>query len=127
MKHYRTEGSISFKTKEVLARGLDRLLDADIHNIADKDRWMLDMDPVDVAVMSIRETQYAIFKLKAAKAQDNTVEERTNKETTYFKQYYNMPGMCIPTMKVFEHEGCIEEERDKRRKREREIAAERET
>ena len=56
---------------------------------------MLDMDPVDVAVTSIREAQYAIFELKAVKAQDNAVEERTNKETKYFKQYRNMPGMYV--------------------------------
>ena len=70
MKHHRTEGSIALKTKEELAREFDRLLDTDIHNIADKNRWMLDMDPADVAVMSIRETQYAIFELKAMKAQE---------------------------------------------------------
>ena len=46
---------------------------------------MLDTDPVDVAVMSIRETQYAVFELKAAKAEDNTVEESTNKEAKDFK------------------------------------------
>ena len=82
---------------------------------------MLDMDPADVAVMSIRETQYAIFKLKAAKAQDNAVEERTNKETKDFKRYCNMPGMYVLTMKVFEHEGCIEEERDERKNGRKEL------
>ena len=34
-----------------------------------------------------------------------------------------MPGMCVQTMNVFEHEGCIEEERDERKKREKETAA----
>ena len=75
MKHHYTERSITLKTKEVLARELDRLLDADIHNIADRNRWMLDMDPVDVAVMSIKETKYAIFEVKAVKAQDKAVEK----------------------------------------------------
>ena len=55
MKHHHTEGSITLKTKAELARELDRLLDTDIHNITDKNRWMLDMDPADVAVMSIRD------------------------------------------------------------------------
>ena len=114
MKHHRTERSIALKTKEELARELDRLLDTDIHNIADKNRWILDMDPADVAVMSMRETQYAIFELKAAKSQDKAVEERTHRETKNFKHYCNMPGICVPTMKVFKHEGCIEEERDKK-------------
>ena len=36
MKHQRTEGSIVLKMKEELARELDKLLDTDIHNIADK-------------------------------------------------------------------------------------------
>ena len=107
MKHHRTEGSIAPKTKRELARELDKLLDTDIHTIADKNRWMLDMDPADVKVVSMRETQYAIFGLKAAKAQDNVVEERTNKETKYFKEYCNMPGMCVPTTKVFEHSYLI--------------------
>ena len=85
MKHHRTEGSIALKTKEELARELDRLLDTAIHTITDKSRWMLDMDPADMAVTSMRETQYAIFELKAAKAQDKAVEERMNRETKYFK------------------------------------------
>ena len=119
MMHHRTKGSIAFKMKEELVRELNRLLDTDIHNIADKNRWMLDMDPVDVVVMSMRETQYAIFELKAAKAQDKAVEERTNRETKDFKQYCNMPGMCVPTMNVFEHKDGIVEEKDERKKREK--------
>ena len=109
MKHHRTERSIALKTKEELARELEKLLDTDIHNIADKNRWMLDMDPADVAVMSMRETQYAIFELKASQTQDKAVEERTNGKTKDFKKYCNILGMCVPTMNVFEHEGCIEE------------------
>ena len=65
MKHHRTEGSIVPKAKEELARELDKLLDTDIHNIIDNNRWML-MDPSDRAVMSMRETKYAIFELEAA-------------------------------------------------------------
>ena len=65
MKNHRTEGSIALKTEEELARGLNQLLDTDIHNISDKNRWMLDMDPSYRAVMSMRETQYVIFELKA--------------------------------------------------------------
>ena len=38
MKYRRTEGNIVPKTKEELARELDKLLDTDIHNIADKNR-----------------------------------------------------------------------------------------
>ena len=49
IKHHRIEGSIALKTKEELAREVDKLLDTDIHNIADKNRWMLDMDPSDVS------------------------------------------------------------------------------
>ena len=55
---------------------------------------MLDMDPVDVTVMSTRETQYAIFELKAAKAQDKAVEERTNREAKYFKNTATCPE-CV--------------------------------
>ena len=51
MKHQRTKGSIALKTREELAKELDRILDTDIHSIADKNRWMLNMDPVNVAVM----------------------------------------------------------------------------
>ena len=56
MKQHRIEGNIALKTKEELARELDKLLDTDIHNIADKNRWILDMYPSDRAVMSMRET-----------------------------------------------------------------------
>ena len=97
--------------KEELARELDGLLDTDIHNISDKNRLMLDMDTSDRAVMSRRETQYTIFELKAAQAQDKAVEERTDWKTKDFKKYCIIPGMCVPTRKVFKHEGCIEEER----------------
>ena len=55
MKCHRTEGAITIKTKKELARELDRLLDKGIHNIAEKDRWMVDLDPSDKAVMSMQE------------------------------------------------------------------------
>ena len=105
MKHHRTKGSIAPKTKEELARELDRLLDTDIHSIADKNRCMLDMDPSDRTLMSMQETQYAIFDLKAAQAQDKAVEERIDRQTRDFIKYRNIPGMCVPTRNAFEHEG----------------------
>ena len=75
---------------------------------------MLDMDPSDRAVMSMRETQYAIFELKAAQTQDKAVEERTNKKTKDFKEYCKTNGMCVPMRNVFDHKSCIEEERAQR-------------
>ena len=56
MKPQGIKGSITLKTKEELSTELDTLLDTDIHSIADMNRWMLDMDSSDVAVMSMRET-----------------------------------------------------------------------
>ena len=37
-------------------------------------------------------------------------------KTKDFKKYCNIPGICVPTMNVFKHEDCIEEERDERKK-----------
>jgi hypothetical protein len=68
---------------------------------------MLDMDPSDREVMSMRKTQYAIFELKLAQAQDKAVEERTDWKTRDFIKHFNIPGMCLPTRKVFKHKGCI--------------------
>ena len=53
-------------------------------------------------------------------------EERTNKVTKDFKEYCNMPGMCVPTTKAFVHKGCIEEEREEQRKRAKETTTEKE-
>ena len=75
---------------------------------------MLDMDPSDRAVMSMRETQYAIFELKAAQTQYKTVEERTDRKTRDFTKYCNIPRMGVPTRNVFKHEGCLEEVRVRR-------------
>ena len=55
MQHPPTEGILALKRKEELAREYDRLLDTYIHNIADKNKLMLDMNPADVAVISMRE------------------------------------------------------------------------
>jgi hypothetical protein len=60
-KHHCTEGAIAIKNKSWLARELYRLTDKDIHNLTKKDRWMLDLDPSDKAVMNMREMQYAVF------------------------------------------------------------------
>ena len=99
------------------------MLDTDIHNIADKNRWMLDINPSDRAVMSMRETQYAIFELKAAQAQDKAVEERRNGKTKDFKEYCKIPKRCVPTRNMFNHEGCIERERHQHKRQEKEAAA----
>ena len=116
-KHYLTKGNISPKTIEELARELKKLVDTDIHNIAGKNRWMLDVDLSDRAVMSMRETQYAIFELKATQAKDKVVEERTDGKTKDFKKYCSIPGMCVPIRNVFKHKDCIEEGRPRRKKK----------
>ena len=54
------------KRKKNSARELDQLFNTDIHNIADKNIWMLDMDTLGRSVIDMRETQYAIFELNAA-------------------------------------------------------------
>ena len=46
---------------------------------------MLDVDPADIAVTSMRETQYAIFERKVAQDQDKTVTERTDGKEKNFK------------------------------------------
>ena len=74
------------------------------------------MDPSDRAVMSMRETQYVVFELKAAQAQDKAVEEKTTGKTKDFKKYCKIPKRCVPTRNMFNHEGCIEEERVQRKK-----------
>ena len=87
MKHHCTESSIAIKTKEELARELDRLLETDIHNIAEKNRWMMNMDPSDRIVMSMQETQYATSELKAAQAQDKSVAKITDSKTKDFIEH----------------------------------------
>ena len=70
------------KIEEQLARELDRLLDKVIHNIAEKDRWLLDLDLLDRAILSMREMQYTVFfKLKAVKDQDKAVSKQIGGQT----------------------------------------------
>ena len=97
MKHHRTKGSIVIKTREEIARELDRLLDTDIHSISDKDIWILDIDLSDSAVMSMRETQYVIFQQKAVQAQDKAVAKRTDSKARNFREHCKIPVMCVPT------------------------------
>ena len=59
----------------------------------------------------MRKTQYVIFGLKAAQAQDKALEERIDGKTKDFKKYCNIPGMCISAINVFEQKDRIEEER----------------
>ena len=69
IKHHHTEGAITLK----IGGELDRLLDKDIYSIAEKYRWMLDLDLLDKEVLSMWKMQYTAFVLKAAKAQDKVV------------------------------------------------------
>ena len=79
---------------------------------------MLDMDMSDRAAMSMRETQYAIFELKATQAQEKAVEERTDGKTRDFIKYCNIPGLCVPTRNIFKHKGFIvEKEPDAKKNR----------
>ena len=65
MKHHHTKGAIAIKTKKQLARQLDKLLDKDIHNIQDRDRWLLDLQQSDIGEMSLRQLQYTVFTLRS--------------------------------------------------------------
>jgi hypothetical protein len=102
MKNHHIKGIIAIKTRVQLARELDRLLNKDIHNIAGKNRWMLDyMDPLNRAVMSMWEMQFAVFELKAAKAQDTVVFKQTSRQTKDFTEHCRIPGVCVPTRNDF--------------------------
>ena len=63
MKYHRIKGVIAIKTKEDIVRELDIPLDKDIHNTAEKDRLMLDLDPSDKTVMSMGEMSYMVFEI----------------------------------------------------------------
>ena len=53
----------------------------------------------------MREMQYAIYELKASQAEDKAVDKRTDGKTKYLIKYCNIPGICVPTRNVFQHEG----------------------
>ena len=78
IKHHHMEGAIAIKTRGQLARELDRLPNKDIYTVAEKDRWMLDLNPSDKLVMGMQEMQYTVFEPKAAEAQDKLLSKRTS-------------------------------------------------
>ena len=123
MKHHRTKGTIGINTRGQLARELDSLLDKDIHNIAEKYGWMLDLDTSDKAVVSMWELQYTVFELKAAKAQDKVVSERTGGQTKDFTKHCRMSHVYVPMRNVYKNDGCTEEERSRQREKAKEEAA----
>ena len=96
MKHHQTKGAIALETREQLARELDKLLDKDIHNIQDRDRWLLDLQQSDVGEMSLRQLQYSVFTLRAANTLDNVVIQRTGGKTKDFAAHVKMEGIEVP-------------------------------
>ena len=54
-KHHRTKGSLVLKANEDLFREIERQLDMGVDYAADKDKWMLELDPVQLASFSLAE------------------------------------------------------------------------
>ena len=111
MKHHQTKGSIALETREQLGRELDKLLDKDIHNIQDQDRWLLDLQQSDVGEMSLRQLQYSVFTLRAANTLDNVVIQRTGGKTKDFAAHVKMEGIEVPTANKFNSDGSFQEEK----------------
>ena len=57
-KHHRTKGSLVMKANEDLLNEIERQLDMGVDCVADKDKWMLEVDPVQLANFSLEEKQY---------------------------------------------------------------------
>ena len=113
MKHHHTKGAIAIKTKEQLARQLDKLLDKDIHNIQDRDRWLLDLQQSDIGEMSLRQLQYTVFTLRAADKLDGVVIRRTSGRTKDFAQRVKMVDVAVPTANNFNSDGSFKKEKAK--------------
>ena len=111
MKHHQTKGAIIIETREQLGRELDKLLNKDIHNIQERDRWLLDLQQSDVGDMSLRQIQYSIFTLRAANTLGGVVMQRTGGKTKDFATHVKMEGIEVPTVNTFDSDGSLKEEK----------------
>ena len=113
MKHHHTKGAIALETREKLARELDKLLDKDIHNIQDRDRWLLDLQQSDAGEMSLRQLQYSVFTLRAADKLDGVVNQRTGGRTKDFAEHVKMADVEVPSANNFDSDGSLQVEKVK--------------
>ena len=62
-KHHRTKGSLVLKANEDLLTEIERQLDMGVDCVAAKDKWMLELDPVQLANFSLEEKQYWLYEV----------------------------------------------------------------
>ena len=71
-KHHHTKGSLVMKANKDLPKEIERQLDMGVDCVADKDKWMLEIDPVQLANFSLKnfslkEKQYWLYEVEAAR------------------------------------------------------------
>ena len=81
-KHHRTKGSLVLKANEDLLKEIDRQLDMGVDCIAGKDKWMLEVDSVQLANFSLEEKQYWLYEVEAARQAGTRAMEMTDGDTS---------------------------------------------
>ena len=107
MKHHKTQGMVAIRTKEELLEEADKLSHHNFQYIEDKYRWMLDLETEAYAEMGCTKTQYMIFEMEAAKAQDDLVAKRTGGKITEWEEYIKMGGDGVPVDNIVEGGGSL--------------------
>ena len=99
-KHHRTKGSLVMKANEDLLREIERQLDMGVDCIAGKDKWMLEVDPVQLANFSLKEKQYWLYEVEAARQAGTRATEVTEGATNDWEEAMKDEALSrnIPTM-----------------------------
>ena len=88
-KHHRTKGSLVMKANEDLLCEIERQLDMGVDCVADKDKWMLEVDPVQLANFSLEEKQYWLYEVEAARQAGTRAMEMTEGATNDWAEVRN--------------------------------------
>ena len=88
------------KANEDLLTEIERQLDMGVDCVADKDKWMLEVDPVQLANFSLKEKQYWLYEVEAARQAGTRAMEVTEGATNDWAEAMKDETLSrkIPTM-----------------------------
>ena len=80
-KHHRTKGTKVLRANDDLLREIDRQLDMGVECVSEADKWMLEIDVVQLASFSLAEKQYWLHAVEAARQAGTRAMELTEGAT----------------------------------------------
>ena len=105
-KHHHTNGALALKSREEVLARIEQQLDKGIEGLPTKDQWLLEIEAFELRDMDLRDQQYWLLAVEAARQVGENALKLSKGETSSWRDIMKNPLLSelLPTSTPLEEE-----------------------